>query len=132
MNFDTDTTSMSRGDLEANYLAAVQALEALGFGGDRFAEQASRVLKLTQGQIRILAALMPGRFLRSDRLLLAAYGDRAGYVEENTVRVHISTLRKALAPQGIEIETRHGLGYGLAAKTIEDIRLRLGLTEADT
>lgn len=111
MRFDTNTEAMSREALEAKYFDAVQKLEAVGFGDDRFADEACVVFEIPPGQAAILDALMCGRLLSVDKILEITHGLRAGDVSRKTVDVQICRLRKTFKPFGIRIDTIHGAGY---------------------
>ena len=71
-----------------------------------------RRLSLRPREFDLLAALArdPGVVLTRDMLLEGVWGtDFPG--ETRTVDVHVAELRKALAPDGPEIETARGYGY---------------------
>ena len=81
-----------------------------------------RRLTLRPREFDLLAALArdPGVVLTRDVLLEDVWGtDFPG--ETRTVDVHVAEVRKALAPDGPEIETARGLGYRLVPPDREPI-----------
>lgn len=72
-------------------------------------------MPLPRREVSVLEALMTaeGRTVPKSQLLEQVYGMGAD-VEETAVEVHISRLRKRLAPHGILIHVQRGLGYAIA------------------
>lgn len=74
-----------------------------------------RVAKLVPSETEVLFTLAraaPG-MVSNDQLRAAIWGGAAAERESNVIKVHISRLRKKLAPLGIHIETHRGYGYSL-------------------
>jgi predicted ATPase/DNA-binding SARP family transcriptional activator len=73
-----------------------------------------------------LLALAEGRVLSVDALVEALWGERPPATAANTVQVHVSALRKALAGLGAESEAivRDGAGYRLAlpSESLDHVR----------
>jgi len=100
----------------------VSEVDASGGGGglvldeDRYeARLEGRVLRLTVGEFRLLAALCqrPGRILSRVRLIDALYDDHR-VVTERSVDTHVKNLRRKLASEfdGRQfIESVYGVGY---------------------
>lgn len=74
----------------------------------------SEQLDIPRRECAMLELLMSnvGRTVAKSTLLEHLYGTGAD-VEETAVEVHISRLRKRLAPYGVEIQVQRGLGYKL-------------------
>jgi two-component system OmpR family response regulator len=71
-------------------------------------------LDLTRRETALLEALVaePGRIIARERLLEQLYGTGAD-VEESAIEVHVSRLRRKIAPAGLVIRAHRGLGYEL-------------------
>jgi len=72
-----------------------------------------------------LLALAEGRVVSVDALIEALWGERPPATSANTVQVHVSALRRALAELDAEVETlvREGAGYrlGLPAESFDHL-----------
>lgn len=79
---------------------------ALSYGGER--------VQLTKNELRILQALMEkhGSVVTRDELMLRLW-QTDDFVDENTLTVNVTRLRRRLAAIGLGelIKTRKGLGY---------------------
>ncbi|MBV9850605.1 MAG: response regulator transcription factor [Armatimonadetes bacterium] len=88
----------------------------LDLAGARALDEAGNILPLTPREYELLRflALHRGKFFARDRLLDMVWGvDFEG--GERTVDIHMRRLRAKLPPQAAaRLETRRGLGYGLA------------------
>ena len=87
----------------------------LAFDPDsRRAEADGMPLDLRRRELALLEAFLrsPGRVVFRHSLLDSIYGAGAD-VEDNAIEVIVSRLRKKLAPIGLEIKARRGLGYEL-------------------
>ncbi|SMX51268.1 response regulator transcription factor [Actibacterium lipolyticum] len=71
-------------------------------------------LALPRREVAVLEALLAARarVVPKADLLEHLYGTGAA-VEDSAIEVHISRLRKKLAPLGLDIKTHRGLGYSL-------------------
>ena len=83
-----------------------------------------------------LLALAEGRVVSVDALIEALWGERPPSTAANTVQVHVSALRKALAMVGAEREAiaREGGGYRLALSpaSLDHVRFVQLAAEAET
>ena len=70
-------------------------------------------LRATERELLILFLESRGRLLTRDYLLYRLWDSKENYVEENTLSVSVSRLRKTLQDCGVEncIETIRGVGY---------------------
>jgi len=73
-------------------------------------------MEVPRRELALLAALAraEGRLLSKDQLLDAVYGTGSD-TEAQVIEVYVSRLRKRLAPHGLSIRARRGLGYMLGA-----------------
>ena len=82
--------------------------------GDGVVEHAGRSLELTKNEAQILRQLMesPGRTVRREALIRALW-EREDFIDDNTLTVNVTRLRKKLESIGLEdfIVTRKGEGY---------------------
>lgn len=80
----------------------------------RKAEADGSPLDLRRRELALLEAFLraPGRVKTRQSLLDSVYGAGAD-VEDNAIEVIVSRLRKKLAPAGLDIKARRGLGYEL-------------------
>lgn len=81
-----------------------------------------KVVELTKNEFRILETLMSGRgkIVSRDTLMMKLWQDDC-YVEENTLTVNVTRLRKRLEDIGLTdfIKTKVGSGYYIAATASE-------------
>lgn len=74
----------------------------------------NKILELTKNEFRILETLLinKGKIVSRDALMMKLWQDD-NYVEENTLTVNVTRLRKKLEDFGIDnfIKTKVGLGY---------------------
>ncbi len=70
------------------------------------------VMKLTNKETQLLKLLLENRekLIEKEALIAAVWPDAID-IETRTVDVHLSMLRKKLAPAGIELKTVRGVGY---------------------
>jgi DNA-binding response OmpR family regulator len=69
---------------------------------------------LTKNEFRILEALMktPGKVVNRDQIMMALW-ETDSFIDDNTLTVNVTRLRKKLASYGLKdfIKTKKGLGY---------------------
>ena len=74
----------------------------------------NKILELTKNEFRILETLLinKGKIVSRDALMVKLWQDDS-YVEENTLTVNVTRLRKKLEDFGIDgfIKTKVGCGY---------------------
>lgn len=70
-------------------------------------------LGLSATQARMFSALLARESVSNDALALCVFGPSNGAVAPETIRVHISRLRKKIDPYGYRIRSIHYLGYRL-------------------
>lgn len=81
----------------------------------RQVEAGGAPLAMPRREVSLLEVLLgaQGRTVSKTDLLDHLYGTGAD-VEEGTVEVHVSRLRKRLKPHGLEIRVQRGIGYSLS------------------
>lgn len=84
--------------------------------------------KLMPAERRLLLALAKAGPSGVSRAKAEALCSPWGYVSSNVLASRMSTLRKALRPDGIEIETVYTLGFTIT-KGLDVVRKALNLTE---
>lgn len=84
--------------------------------------------KLTATERRLLLALAKAGPAGVPRAKAEALCSPWGYVGSNVLASRMSTIRKALRPDGIEIETVYTLGY-VITEGLDVVRKALNLTE---
>lgn len=72
--------------------------------------------------VQFLASLDEGEFASKDRVTDAIVHGDVDDVYPELSRVVVCKVRKLLAPVGVSIETRHGIGYRLDRATREMLR----------
>ena len=77
--------------------------------------------KLTNQEGRVWGRLLLGRVVTHEALMDVLY-DIAEAPDLNIVRVLVHRVRRKIARYGLEIETRHSVGYYLPDDTIERYR----------
>lgn len=71
------------------------------------------MIALTKTQFEILRLLVthPGQVVLRDQFNSCIWEHRGVFVDQNTLNVHISNLKKAIREDGSYIETVHNIGY---------------------
>lgn len=77
-----------------------------------------KIIELTKNEFRILHLLMasPGEVISRDSIIARLWEDES-FIDDNTLTVNVTRLRKKLASIGLEdfIRTRKGIGYMVTA-----------------
>ena len=81
------------------------------------------MIALTKTQFEILRLLVahPGQVVLRDQFNSCIWEHRGVFVDQNTLNVHISNLKKAIREDGSYIETVHNIGYRWL-RTVETCR----------
>lgn len=71
-------------------------------------------MELSKNEFRILESLMktPGKVVSRDQIMMALW-ETDSFIDDNTLTVNVTRLRKKLASYGLKdfIKTKKGLGY---------------------
>jgi len=104
---------LRRDDATAPIAADADSVEGIIIDDDRHEVRVNGVsveLTLTEFQILRYLSSRPGFVRTRDQIIQAAHGPRV-IMSKRTIDVHITSLRKKLAPWGDSIETVRGVGY---------------------
>lgn len=87
-------------------------------------------LGLSRSLDKVLRVIASREYATSAMIHAALDWDKPEPLESRSAQVYVSKLRRKLAPYGIDIKNRHGVGYYIEPEAKEALR-RLGRREAE-